>query len=316
MLAFSFAEGNVDEFLRDLAWLGSDQAGAKEELSESYQQALELLRKAAAVGGSRLLLVLDGLENIQDEGRRGAHFGQFIDERLRDLVLRVADGWAPNVSLPVTSRFRLFDPIAQRSLHYLQISIDRLERSAAIELLRARGAKGTDQVLDTIGRRQQYHALSLDLIGGYIGAFCEGDPNRLPAARELLLQEGDEDPGIAALRYQENRFSEIAEWYWDVLERRHPAALALLERVCLFRLGVDAATLAAIFTGEGKEAISGKELASVTESEIERKLKQLAVWRLVEVSERAGVTNYLVHTAVRDGLLRQLDHPIVVLRKK
>jgi len=313
MLVFSFAEGNADEFFRELLLVLCTRAGTEPDASGSYHSALQLMQAGDVSAGKRLLVVLDGLEHVQDDGRREGKFGQITDGRLRDLVLRVAGGWAPNVSLLASSRFRLFDPLAQRSLHYLQIPVERLDESAGIALLRARGVKGTDSELNSIAREQHYHALSLDLIGGYIGTFCDGDPKRVPAMRPVRAEEPEEDPGITALRDQEKRFSEIAQWYRTALAERDPAALALVERVCLFRLGEDAPTISAIFTGDGKQAISGKELASLTQPEVSRKLKQLAAWRLLAADgETEGQeTRYQVHAAVREGFLRGLDQAIV-----
>jgi len=40
----------------------------------------------------RTLLVLDGLEKVQDDGRRSGMHGHFFDGRLRSLLLDTADG--------------------------------------------------------------------------------------------------------------------------------------------------------------------------------------------------------------------------------
>jgi tetratricopeptide (TPR) repeat protein len=326
VLVFSFSEGDPDEFFGELASFLADGSSTQSptDPSRSYHWILQLLRgNAATAEGRRLLLLIDGLERVQDDGSRGGKFGQLVDGRLRDLVLRVADGWVPGVSMIITSRFRLFDPLAQRSLHYHQIEIKRLEATAAIALLRVRGARGTDNELDSIARAQQYHALSLDLIGGYLGLFCDGDPNQLPPAPSVSEEDPDEDPGIAALREQGSKFLAIAQWYRTALAGRDPAALAIVERVCLFRLGVDAAVFAAIFTGEGKTKISGIELAALGEPDVEQKLKTLAQWRLMEVEDQdapatagerpARKTRYQVHPAVRVGFLKGLDATTVRL---
>lgn len=61
------------------------------------------------------------------------------------------------------------------------------------------------------------------------------------------------------------------------LAEHEPAALSLLERVCLFRLGIDAATLTSIFTGKKKVTIklAGPALAAVEEA-------RLSVFRYIE----------------------------------
>src|SRR4030095_9972789 len=100
----------------------------------------------------RCLLVLDGLEKGQDDGSRGGVFGQILDGRLRDFLLRAADDWLPQVSLAITSRFRLYDPLAQRTWYYRQIGIEKLQSPAAVQLLRDRGVRGTDEQLEDVAR--------------------------------------------------------------------------------------------------------------------------------------------------------------------
>ena len=97
------------------------------------------------------------------------------------------------------------------------------------------------------------------------------------------------------------------------------AAIALLERICLFRLGVDCETLAAIFTGEGATKVSGEALAGLDADQLQKKLDWLVRMRIVE---ECGVRNaergveekhsairtpksalYSIHPAVRDGFL-------------
>ena len=113
----------------------------------SYQQTLRLFesvgtrptasrtspgeKRDRAESAPTVLLVLDGLEKVQDDGARGGAVGQLLDGRLRDLILRAADGWLPGVALLITTRFRLFDPLAQRSALYCQIDIDQLPPPAA-----------------------------------------------------------------------------------------------------------------------------------------------------------------------------------------
>ena len=295
LLGFSFYEApNPDAFFAEIAaWLNAVD-------TVSYSQ---ILRRLAAAG--RCLLILDGLEKVQDDGLRGGAFGHLPDGRLRDLVLGVADGYLPDVSMIVTSRFRLFDPLAERASHYTQIDVERLDRAAAIQLLRDRGVRGTDKELGRIAEAHGFHALSVDLAGGYIALFCDGDSGvfeRLPAPPEAE-EPAALDPRIAAIRQQERRFARLAARYHDALAERDPAALALLQRVCLFRLGVDAATLTAIFTGSDKEHISGASLARLTAPEVCAKLKLLAEMRLIE--ELDG--RFTVHPAVGDGFVKRID---------
>src|SRR5262249_49144581 len=64
------------------------------------------------------------------------------------------------------------------------------------------------------------------------------------------------DGRLGAVAQQTARFERLAQRYREALAGTDPAALALLERICLFRLGVDADLLAQIFTGPGKDDLS------------------------------------------------------------
>src|SRR6476661_7495683 len=123
LLVFSFYDApNPDTFFAELAaWLeGRSPASKDDDVARppSYQQTLNLL-----AGAGKCLLVLDGLEKAQDDSSRGGAFGQILDGRLRDFVLRAADGYMPGVSLVITSRFWLFDPLASRVWYYRQIGV-------------------------------------------------------------------------------------------------------------------------------------------------------------------------------------------------
>ncbi len=187
-------------------------------------------------------------------------------------------------------------------------AIEGLSAEACVALLRQRGVKGsTNSELRAIARDQGCHALSVDLIGGYVVLFCGSDPSRLPPEPRVPQDvENDTalDPRIAAIREQERRFARLAERYAEALRESDPAALALLQRVCLFRLGVDASTLASIFTGEGKEAVAGPGLARLHATGLEAKLALLAEMKLLERDEDE---RYSAHPAVRDGFLKSLD---------
>src|SRR5262249_56136006 len=90
--------------------------------------------------------------------------------------------------------------------------------------------------------------------------------------------------------------------YGEGLERTDRAALALLERVCLFRLGVDAGLLALIFTGSGKDELSGPELAALSPAEVQARMDKLVALRLLEATEQ-GAWGGDRGTAVRPTVL-------------
>lgn len=324
LLVFSFYDApNPDTFFTTLAaWLegrplepGVEAAENRATRPPSYYQTLELLASAG-----KCLLVLDGLEKVQDDGGRGGAFGQILDGRLRDFVVRAADGYLPQMSLVITSRFRLYDPLASRVWYYRQVDVERLQPPSAVQLLRDRGVRGTEEELECVAREQGFHALSIDLVGGYITHFCDGDPGRFSALALERLEPVDVadsalnlDPRIASIREQERKFARLTESYHQALGMSDPAALALLQRVCLFRLGVDTKTLASIFTGKSKkkQKISGTDLARLNEQQLQARLQLLVEMRLIEGSDSQvrGYPSqiYTVHPSVREGFLKKLD---------
>ncbi len=326
LFVFSFYdEANPDAFFAQLAaWL-SDPMPREKERQPSYEQVLRLLERAGTC-----LLVLDGLEKVQDDGLRGGTFGELLDNRLRGLLLRIAEGRLPTVSVVITTRFVLEDLQERGSVNYRLVPIDRISEEAGVKLLRQRGVFGADAELRHIAEDCGCHALTVDLAGGYIALFGHGDPAR---AIDLALRENSapvEADGQKALEVarQTARFERVALRYREALAHTDPAALALLERICLFRMGVDAEMLALIFTGEGKREIAGPHLAGLTLDEVRLRLDRLVNLRLLEATKvsprsdrqryedvilrpsvfsRQRSTIYNIHPAVRDGFRSHLD---------
>lgn len=305
LFVFSFYEApNADSFFGQVhSWLRGEAHDESAPLP-SYEQVFRELERA----DGRLFLVLDGFEKTQDDGMRGGAFGHILDGRLRNLVMRAADGYLSDISLLITSRFPLWDLSADRCSCSREIPIDKLDPTTAVALLRARGVRGTNQDLNALAREQGYHALTVDLMGGYISEFCKGDPSKLESLAEpphVPDDEPDTDPRKAAVREQEHRFSRVAARYRESFKKSDPAALALLQRICLFRLGVSAETLASIFLSKGKKGISGAPLAALSVKDLHAKLKHLVLMRLLD-EHKSGtgdkpVQMYTLHPAVRDG---------------
>jgi hypothetical protein len=191
----------------------------------------------------KLLLVLDGLEKVQDDGSRSGMFGHIEHGGLRAFLLRIAAGLLPGVAVLVTTRFMLDDLTYERARGtaplFASVSIDEISDLACIALVRNRGVHGGDGTLRAIGRACGRHALTVDLVGGYLVHFHDGRPAApldLPTPAELQrLAAHERDPQLRHVAAQTERFNRVAKSYH--------AALALLQRLCLFRLGAEAATL-------------------------------------------------------------------------
>jgi tetratricopeptide (TPR) repeat protein len=326
LLVFSFYDAPTpDGFFNQLAaWL-TDRINRVETAQPSYEQVVRLLEYAGPC-----LLVLDGLEKVQEDGQRGTPFGQISDARLRNFILRAAEGMLGEAAVLLTTRFALDDLRDRPALNYREIAIEHINESACVALLRQRGVRGADADLARVARTCGYHALTVDLAGGYLAHFAAGDPGAArdwagpEPRRERPRVRGDR---LRAVAEQTARFARVAQRYRAALAQADRAALALLERVCLFRLGVDAKLLTHVFTGPGKEEFSGPELAALSPADVRARMDKLVAMRLLEATDRgprvqqqqatavarptifSGVRDvvYTVHPAVRDGFLKGLD---------
>jgi hypothetical protein len=325
LFVFSFYDApNPDAFFTQLAGWLIEPMNRIQTSQPSYEQTVRLLEYAGPC-----LLVLDGLEKVQEDGLRGAPFGQIADGRLRGFVLRAAEGRLGEAAMLITTRFALDDLRDHLGLNYQEIAIDRLSEEACIALLRLRGVRGADPELAQIARDCGLHALTVDLVGGYFTNFAEGrcaaDWASKGGSPEVAVPATDDR--LRAVALQSARFERLAQRYRDALAGTDPAALAILERICLFRLAVDADLLSVIFTGPGKDDLSGPHLAALSPAEVRTRLDKLVAMHLLEAMQRdtpaeeeqqrvraaptvfSGVTGatYTVHPAVRDGFLGGLS---------
>lgn len=307
VMVYSFyQERNAEVFMAQLtAWVRG-QVYDESAPRPKYATMLDSVRMC----GHRLLLVLDGLEVVQDDGSRGGRYGQILDPSLRNFVCSIAEGSIRFVSVITTTRFRLYDVELRKCPFYRPIRVEELSPDAAVKLLRVRGVRrGTLAALKALAGSLGHHALTVDLMGGFIGRYCGGDPARLPPdpmdeIADATALEATVDIDAARILEQQRRFARVAARYREAFIEHDPASLALLERVCLFRLGVDAGSLVNLFTGPDKAAIAGEPLAGLGTAEVNARLTLLAEMRLLE---RTQSGQYTAHPAVRDGFASGFD---------
>jgi len=218
-----YQEPDVDYFLRE-----TYRYFARPESSATPAKGaglLHLLSDALMTGG-RHLLVLDGLERVQrQESLKPGVFGQIEDPLLRGLLFRVAEGVGRTVAL-VTSRFPLTDLGPYLDRGYRHLDIEGLSLPAALALLRQHGVQGDDAALEKLVDSYGAHALTLDHLGGLIGQFLGGDPERAPDAPQFTSPQQDR---------QALRLARLLNAYEAHLP---PAELALLRQLCLLRRSV------------------------------------------------------------------------------
>ena len=191
------------------------------EGSPRVENALSMQQLSFNLQNTSGLLVLDGLEKVQEDGVRGL-LGRLSSPKLREFLDRIAAGYFSALSVLVTSRFTLADLRDARPQFFRTLPIDEIEVPAGIELLRARGVRGTDPQLASIVEACGRHALTVDFAGGYIAEFGGGDPAtpvdfKMDAAE--LRQNLDEEPDEARRHVlkQGHRFARLAERYRDAM---------------------------------------------------------------------------------------------------
>ncbi len=313
---FSFYDApNAEAFFQSLQmWL---LQSPDVETTVSYSQLLFRMQNTAPG-----LIVLDGLEKVQEDGARGI-LGQLSAPNLRDFVKRAADGYFPQLSVLITTRFPLADLQEEQPDFFQSIPIEEIDTSTGVNLLRQRGVQGNDLQLERIVKECGSHALTVDLAGGYIKEYGNGDPNTpLDLGNATDIEDAvrqEQDPAKRAVLKQGFRFARVAQRYQEAMLEHDPAAIALLERICLFRLGVGVETLAAIFTGEAAVKVSGAALAGLNVEQLQRKLDWLVRMRIIEVTRikyrQSGQirTLYNIHPAVRDGFVQSIGRDIATV---
>lgn len=194
---------------------------------------LHLLGDTLQEGGPHLL-VLDGLERVQQQAGTSGGYGQIEDPLLKSLLVRIAEGLGRTAVL-VTSRFPLTDLTPWEAGGYRHMNVGELTQPAALSLLRRRGVRGDDDALTALVEAYGAHALTLDHLGSLLGQFLDGDPLRAPEAPALSKTAGDR---------QALRLARLLTAYETHLP---PAELALLCRLCMLRRSMGADQLISLF---------------------------------------------------------------------
>jgi tetratricopeptide (TPR) repeat protein len=251
---------------------------------------LERLQLALS-GNAPHVLVMDGLERIQskEDHRRG----ELEDTQLKRFIRSLAGGKG-NARALVTSRFPLVDLQPWVGAGHRSIRLDDLERPVAYEVLRAWQVKGDDAALarlleplnaDTRKPSGSYHALSVAVLGSYIGNFLEGDPGE---SLQFSLDDAEgEDP-------KAKKLGRILEQYASALT---PLERDLLARLSLFPRGVKLELIGWIAQGAGDVAGA---LAGLTEREIVKHLERLKALGLVFLYEANHKSVFSSHPFLRE----------------
>ena len=159
---------SADEFLdAALAWFGDPdpQIGTAWEKGE---------RLAKLIGHRRTLLVLDGLEPLQNPP--GPQEGRLRESSPQALLRELA---AFNRGLCViTTRTPVADIADHEQTSALRCDLEQLSGDAGAKLLRALGVEGDDAELRSVSDEFRGHCLALTLLGSYVTDAYNGDIRR------------------------------------------------------------------------------------------------------------------------------------------
>jgi tetratricopeptide (TPR) repeat protein len=269
---------------------------------EALEQLLALVRAPAPH-----LLVLDGLETMQADGRAHAR-GVVEDHHLRRLLCTIA-AQPGGTRVIVTSRYPLVDLAAWEGKSVRTSMLEPLPIAAQLELLRGSGVHGTDARALHALERFGGHALSVATLASYVSRFHDG---QLGAIDSLDLGDAATDDPLAF------RLARLLDAYATAMT---PAQRDLVARVAAFPRGADVDALLAL-------AHAGGELAGEMPSDRRSLVRALArleamgvVYRSQEVRSTHGVHPFVaacfrdrlgaiepaIHDAQRQRLIVQLS---------
>src|SRR5439155_10002106 len=142
----------------------------------------------------------------------------------------------------VTSRFPLVDLNDWKNAGHREERLDDLAPAAAWAVLRSWGVKGDDRTLDGLAAPLHYHALSVAVLGSYLGKLWGGDPTKAPT-----FDRGE----LAAADPKSARLNRILTHY---AERLPNAERDLLARLSIFPRGVTVEFLGFVIEAGGQIA--------------------------------------------------------------
>ncbi|XYI03411.1 helix-turn-helix domain-containing protein [Sorangium sp. So ce1128] len=292
VLVWSFYDDpRTEAFLDQAAAYFAQGAGAAPRAPAAPGEQLARLREALGQGPPHLL-VLDGLETAQAEGGAGRAHGELRDALLRRLLCAIAAGLGGARAL-VTSRFELADLAAWADGGLATIRPASLSPDDAASLMRRWGIRGDDAALRALFERTGGHALSVAVVGSYVGAFLGGDAGRLDAAQ---LAEAERDDVLA------RRLSSVLSAYAGALP---PGERDLLARLSVFPGGAGEPALLRLIRAGGE--IAGA-MAGWGAAELARGLARLERLGLV-FAARQGELCYSTHPFVRQHFKALLGVP-------
>jgi hypothetical protein len=274
---------SADEFLdAALTWFGDPDP----RLGTAWEKGERL---AKLVAHRRTLLVLDGLEPLQNPP--GPQEGRLREPSLQALLRELA---AFNKGLClITTRMPVADMADHERTSALRRDLDQLSSDAGEQLLRALGVKGDEVELRSASNEFSGHCLALTLLGSYLTDAYHGDIRRRDEVSARLAH--DLRQGAHARRVMES----YQNWLGEGPE------LAILRMLGLFDRPADEQTFAVLLKSPTIPGLT-ESLTDLRPTEWQTILAKLRRARLLAREDPHNPGQLDTHPLVREYFGEQL----------
>lgn len=271
-----YAESDDDVFLHKLY-----DYVTEDKTNINHINLMPLLLDALTSSG-HILIILDGLENIQQN--QGERYGVLKSSMMNHLLHKIAHGIGDTQCL-ITSRYHL--NLSNES-HQKSVQLNPLSMVESLKFLYQSDLKGSQEDFKSLISRSGGHPLTLQLITTYIKSYTDGDIHR---ANELDFFKDTEKLPTQHILFQVLR---------NVEQDLSIQESAILVRISLFRHGATVHDLFTLFSQSDDSLIAGP-LAGLEEWEISKIIHKLEMLSLLNVSSE-GLC--IVHPIVKDYFIR------------
>ena len=274
---------SADEFLdAALAWFGD----ADPEIGSAWEKGERL---AKLIANRRTLLILDGLEPLQNPP--GSQEGRIREPALRAILRELA---AFNTGLcVVTTRLPVADLADHERTSTLRLDLEQLSSDSGTKLLRALGVKGHEAELRSASDEFNGHCLTLTLLGSYLTDAYNGDIRYRKEVSERLAH--DVRQGAHARKVMES----YQAWFGE------GPVLAILRMLGLFDRPVDEKVLGALLKSPAIPGLT-EPLTDLDPIEWRMLLARLIRARLLAADDPHNPRYLDTHPLVREYLGEQL----------
>ena len=279
----SGSTSSADEFLdAALTWFGDPDP----RLGTAWEKGERL---AKLVGHRRTLLVLDGLEPLQNPP--GAQEGRLREPSLQALLRELA-AFNPGLCV-ITTRLPVADVADHERTSALRRDLEQLSSDAGAKLLRALGVKGDEAELRSASDEFSGHCLALTLLGSYLTDAYDGDIRSRTEVSARLAN--DVRQGVHARKVMES----YQTWFGEGRE------LSVLRILGLFDRPTDERALEALLEPPAIPGLT-ESLSELSSMERRTILARLRRARLLAPEDPHNPGHLDTHPLVREHFGQQL----------